>query len=630
MTEHFSAIERQFIEAPDNVNMQVITPPNAEVMRVLEARIKRIVVSENEKKRKVLVMTRSETEAKFLTELYRGYKPFGQWVQFRSLFDIAESYVRNNSHYLGLDFKIEVVLDNKERAQVWQRSLLRTGSDLSTFLGIDPSRQSLEVEIHRLFTCFAAIKSANLSEREVRLTYDDPTLWSKFMSYQHALEQGRLLDREDVYKKAILLANTHPLFSYFYKSRDAHVFVLDAQELADDEYLLLKTLHTLSPELTNTLTMIGHKHPSQITSTSANYFLDVFPKAFEAVTFTFDESFETSQSILKASANFKPELRQIASPKIKGELKIYAYEDEESEVKSIVAALVRLEETLDNESPTPYHIAVLARHPSSLMRLKAALPESLYAKVAPYNRVLRPVTPIGKALLYGVLVKATPQNTRDMKVLVDTFEVDATCDTLDSLAKVLLKSFDSLASIAGDVLQAIDTVDINEPDLDEILERAILKLMKEGKSSCSTKPIRFAIAQALDDLEAFKVLWEKFKAEPYFKRLDEFKHYLFSDVNLNGTTYGKILLSTIPVRTPYKCDHVFMMGLTEGQCPSYLAQDSNAIAEERQYLLDGMLMARRNLYLSYPKTRQMPWGEVVEEEPSRFLTLIQQAKPNDD
>ncbi|MCG6116801.1 MAG: UvrD-helicase domain-containing protein [Aquimonas sp.] len=71
--------------------------------------------------------------------------------------------------------------------------------------------------------------------------------------------------------------------------------------------------------------------------------------------------------------------------------------------------------------------------------------------------------------------------------------------------------------------------------------------------------------------------------------------------------------------------YVFIVGVHEGSLPHDASLDEGRIEEERRLMYVGITRAKELLHLSYPK-RARRFGEVVKNEPSRFLTEIPAAE----
>jgi DNA helicase II / ATP-dependent DNA helicase PcrA len=87
---------------------------------------------------------------------------------------------------------------------------------------------------------------------------------------------------------------------------------------------------------------------------------------------------------------------------------------------------------------------------------------------------------------------------------------------------------------------------------------------------------------------------------------------------IRAMNLGAVTTSTIHAAKGREWDHVFVVGMAEGQLPLYLARDEQMLAEERRLLYVAVTRARESVRLYYAPvfhslTRQ--WFE----QPSRFL-----------
>jgi DNA helicase-2/ATP-dependent DNA helicase PcrA len=69
-------------------------------------------------------------------------------------------------------------------------------------------------------------------------------------------------------------------------------------------------------------------------------------------------------------------------------------------------------------------------------------------------------------------------------------------------------------------------------------------------------------------------------------------------------------------------DQVFFIGLEEGVIPDYRADNEDKIAEERRIFYVGLTRARKAAYLSSVAQRPTRWGNMRDQEQSRFISHI--------
>ena len=85
-------------------------------------------------------------------------------------------------------------------------------------------------------------------------------------------------------------------------------------------------------------------------------------------------------------------------------------------------------------------------------------------------------------------------------------------------------------------------------------------------------------------------------------------------------TRDGVALLTVHSSKGLEFDVVFMAGMADGVFPDYRATSAKARAEETRNAFVAATRSRRLLYLTYPASRMMPWGDERRQRPSPFLT----------
>jgi DNA helicase II / ATP-dependent DNA helicase PcrA len=129
-------------------------------------------------------------------------------------------------------------------------------------------------------------------------------------------------------------------------------------------------------------------------------------------------------------------------------------------------------------------------------------------------------------------------------------------------------------------------------------------------------------ALVLQDSQEWRKHWDYYvRAEPAGSR--NITAFL-GQITLGTTQQPKedgLALLTVHSAKGMEFDVVFLIGMTEGTFPDYRAR-GNALEEESRSAFVAVTRSKRLLYLTYPETRIMPWGDVKRQQPSRYLREI--------
>jgi DNA helicase II / ATP-dependent DNA helicase PcrA len=165
--------------------------------------------------------------------------------------------------------------------------------------------------------------------------------------------------------------------------------------------------------------------------------------------------------------------------------------------------------------------------------------------------------------------------------------------------------------------------------------------------------VHASTARRLDFMPAFKVLEEQAdKLDAPDRRAiredvavlrDEWDHFLrsegsrartlqgfFSNIALGTSgqaTRDGVALLTVHSSKGLEFDVVFVVGMVDGVFPDYRATAKKQKDEERRNAFVAVTRSKRLLYLSYPRQRMMPWGDVWQGDPSPYIKAAPLQKP---
>ena len=129
-------------------------------------------------------------------------------------------------------------------------------------------------------------------------------------------------------------------------------------------------------------------------------------------------------------------------------------------------------------------------------------------------------------------------------------------------------------------------------------------------------------ALVLQDTREWKKHWDYYvRSEP--GGLHSITSFL-GQVALGTTQQPKddgLALLTVHSAKGMEFDVVFLICMTEGTFPDYRAKGPS-LEEERRSAFVAVTRSKRLLFISYPRTRVMPWGDTKIQQPSRYISAL--------
>jgi len=299
---------------------------------------------------------------------------------------------------------------------------------------------------------------------------------------------------------------------------------------------------------------------------------------------------------------------------IAGSVRVLVGEDEKDEASKIANEIERLvaEGHPDVEGGVQLEkCAILGRTRFALLSVEAELKErgiSFYKRLTASHENESDAV---DAFQLALRVLANPKDRLHLAALAKKWKVGD---------PVLSDFHGGLAAMAGAspdpharaVQAAIDVIAKNPARLD--LMPAFNALQKHADALDEAQ--RLAI---YEDIAVFRQDWDQFlRSTVGAKTLGAF----ISSKALGSTqksSRGGVALLTVHSSKGLEFDVVFIAGMAEGTFPDYRAAGAKERAEESRNAFVAATRSKRLLYLSYPKTRVMPWGGTRRQDRSRFL-----------
>ena len=372
--------------------------------------------------------------------------------------------------------------------------------------------------------------------------------------------------------------------------------------------------------------MVGDKKQSIYGFNTADpRFMDEFKKDFQATVIELHENFRSSRAVVEIAKRLDTSyLADVEKLPINGTVDLLIGEDEDDEASLV---LQKIRELCDNGHPDveePIRLescAVLGRTRYTLLKIE----DSLREHNLPYYKQLRADhesesdIAIEFELCLRLLVNPRDKLHTDMlrkKWGVQPFSTNSADNNLTDALKIIehlvRQSKDRKANIIAEAVRKLtDNKGIAYmPDALDVLEN-------HGRNLTTDDDKR----AVLEDVKVLRGEWNRFLRiqRSSSNDLASFLTHMALGTMQQPRQEGLALL-TVHSSKGLEFDVIFVMGMSDGTFPDYRAsKNPKAKEEEKRNAFVAVTRSKRLLYLSYPKSKIMPWGSQRDQKPSPFL-----------
>ncbi len=628
---NLSPVQVQIVNSPLDEAIQVLASAGTGKTRVLTERVRHIL--DSTKKDGIIALTFTNKAAEEMTSRLAECDNAEDRTWVATIHSVAQRILEKYGHTVGLPTELHIYDRDKDRMEVFMQSLRDEGVDIDAYLNISDARQlkSREKNLLSYMDIFSKIKRELLTEFDVAKQYPDKNIWKVFKDYQDSLINSGGIDYDDILVYAHRILLTHDWIGKIYNSKYKHICVDEAQDLNKAQYEFIKTL---CGDTIHSVFMVGD--PNQMiygfNGSSKDYLCKYFVEDFSPTKFALNENFRSTKAVIRAANKLKPDSQAEIEYALEGRVHFAELNDEDAEADAVISTIQQLL-ILKNHDEIEGEISldkmvVIARNRFVFSKLE----NSLKAKGIPYSlrkgeRQMEPSTRFGKVLDYAVRVKLNPKDWVDGKKLCQVLNIlEPECWNKDILSKLADKVSclnDDNSELLAKLLCAIDSLDIDNPKIPKLVKdfSGYLTSSVENHSDIPNEKLE-DIKLSLEELNEFNSAWTRFKRKGLGDSLVAFRNALaLGQLSENGIDNG-LTLSTVHTMKGLEKDIVFLIGMCEGVFPDYRANSTNELDEERNNAFVAVTRAKRWLYISYPKQRVMPWGDVKYQSKSRFILEI--------
>lgn len=612
-TVRLSEKQRQIVEFGEGA-LLVIAGPGSGKTRVLTERIRRLLTQVPGHFR-VLALTFTNKAAKEMTDRLSDLPEVRKRAFIGTLHGFCLDVLADRGKHIGLATMPQIFEQYQDRKQILAQAVEQDPLLLDAL-----SHLSVKEQGQRLDSWLASIRHIKAHPISTTLDgIDDPVVQRVYEGYNAGLQACGACDFDDLLLYTYRLFSEFPQVADLYRRVYNYVCVDEAQDLNEAQYAVIRAM--AGDSLRNIL-MVGDPNQSiyGFNTSSPRYLTVDFKADFDAAEMHLDENFRSSQAIVRVAHSLDPGYVVAGQLAIAGAARLIVGADEADEAKKVVDELLRLlrDGHPDVEALTPNSFAILGRNRYVLLGVERQLQD----RGLPYFKRLSVTyeneSDVADEFQLALRIIANPKDAVHLAAICKrwglalpaTPPVDATqvVQLVRSMAEV--KSYPNQKAIA-DALAAVHASLGRR--LDFMPAFKVLEDFADGLTEPDRRPVR-------EDVAVLRQEWDHFLRSEG-SRARTIQGFL-SNIALGTsgqTSRDGVALLTVHSSKGLEFDVVFVVGMADGVFPDYRASNKKQKDEERRNAFVAATRSKRLLYLSYPRQRLMPWGEVWQSAASPYI-----------
>ena len=617
MTIRLTETQRRIVEFGEGA-LLVVAGPGSGKTRVLTERVRRLL-GQSKGHFRILALTFTNKAANEMKERLAEVSDIDQRAFIGTIHSFCMIVLAHRGTHVGLQQLPHIFESYTDRKHVL-RNAISEDPELSSLLRAAGSPKEQNALLTRWLDAIHDQKTTlNLPE-----SVTDETLRRVYELYDGGLRASNAVDFDDLLLLTYHLFLQRPKIADFYRRQYRYICIDESQDLNEAQYQLIRVL--CGSSYRNVMMVGDPKQAIYVWNGADPRYLDMFETDFRAKKISLSENFRSSWAVVNAARRLDPTYEIEGSLPIQGDLRFFVGADENDEASQVMDYLaVLLEESHpDIEGPVVLdRCAILGRTRYVFHYLEEQLKEKGWQYYKQLSAQHESESGLLRDFELCMRVLANPLDRFHYGEFYSRWRIGGLGPNTDlnvatnppDFLNHLLERASTPSQIA--IKEAIHRMNISESDFDFW---AGLESLRDFASSVDEKQERALI---LEDIGVWKEHWNVFlRTEP--GRRHDIANFL-SQVSLGATQQPRregLALLTIHSAKGLEFDVVCLMGLAEGTLPDYRAKDAHSLAEEKRNAFVGITRSRRLLVLSYSETKCMPWGEIWQQKPSRYLSNI--------
>lgn len=585
--------------------------PGSGKTRVLIERIKCLLSSS--KRGKVLALTFSNLAADEMKDRLSEDRAFEEQldrVTAGTIHSFCLDLVQSRGNLIGLNSDM-VLFESEDDRKTVLKDVFLENQQLKDFLVRQQDKNQIMQRILQLIT---EQKKRFILPENCSINDPFPLIYSE---YNRKLIDQNAMDFDDILFFAYRILTENLSVVRVYNSLYRYICIDEAQDLNFAQYQVIKAL---CGDSFNNVMMVGDANQSiyGFNGSDSDFMTKSFVADFSPVVYKLNDNYRSAKQIVEF-ANRLEHYDSVTNYVYDGELLAKELADESAEAKFVAD---KIEELIHNGHPdvegqlSANRIAVIARNKYVFSHLEKELSnrnipfsfkknstgidnESDYMKV--FGLAIRilinkkdyiHLTQLKKAVGFSDNIADNKNGITILREVLTKTDYESMIPALEALSKEVL-NFNTALNCLDNILSSFDD--------DE----------------------RYLISM---DIQQWRNHWNKYcMLVPRENRtLTSFRNQISLGKTRETEDNNGIAFLTAHMSKGLQFDVVFIIGLSEGTFPDYRAIKANGsrLSQEINNMYVAVTRAKRLCYMTYPAKKYMPWGDIKNQSPSRYIKDI--------
>lgn len=609
--------------------------------RVLTEAVRRIIEASPKNRSKILCLTFTNKAAEEMEDRLKNLNNINERTFIGTTHAFALDVLKSRRHELGINEMPTIIDKESDSKEILTEAILANPNLTKHYL--NPPADTIEKfkSLERYQADLLNKWIYFIRRKKQKLVWlnngSDSTLngeWtperiSLYKDYTDLQKNQNLIDYDDIILLTWKILSERPSVANLYRRIYEYILVDEAQDLSFAQYELIKALCGNS---IRKVMMVGDSNQAihGYAGASSQFMTQEFVKDFsltEQQQKKIQYNYRSSKSIIKLANELAGIQQNNTESYYDGQIEFLTFENEVHEASWIISKLNEITETESDAYDgklTLNKIAILGRNRFVFSSLIEKLEEEPKLKNLFFLRkgseILDPQSTTMKIFDLGTRIICNQRAYLYYNQLIDVLGIYENFELPSSNYIEFLR--DTLSKNNIDYIPKITLNCIVEcwQDLDNEINKFphILKKLLDNSNMINEENERNLV---LNDIQEWKEAWDKYirSVGANSKSISDFRRFLAMGIVNDQKQHG-LTLATVHTVKGLEFHVVFLIGMGQGTFPDYRAIRKNNLIEEKNNAYVAVTRAKRDLYVTYPKSKAVPWGKINQVKSEFFST----------